>query len=323
MVNGRPRGRRHLVDCPGPARDRANIVVAGDVDMELERTPLYEKELTVRVARSHGPGCHERAYEEWAVDYLIGHVRWVEGRNMEAVIDLIASGRLKVDDLVTHRFDFSRAKVAYEWLGVQGAHYPGIQLEYPPKRPIYRPKSAPLSVMSGPRDRNIGLIGAGDFARGVLVPAIAESGFGIIRAVASAGGISAQKPAHQIGARAVTTGEIRTDNSIDTVLIATSHDTHAELTIKALEAAKHVECEKPLAVTEEELDRVEKVWRSSGRRLQVGFNRRYSEALVRAAAHFGSGGEPVVITYRVNAGSLASGHWYNDRRTGGRLIGEV
>lgn len=305
------------------ARDRANIVVVGDVGMELERTPLYEKELTVRVARSYGPGRYERAYEDWAVDYPIGHVRWTEGRNLEAVLDLIASGRLKVNDLVTHRFDFSQAKDAYDLLGEQGAQYLGIQLEYPTDRLTYRPKPQKVSVKSGPNDRNIGLIGAGNFARGVLVPAIKESGFGTICAVASAGGTSAVKLADQLGAQALNTEEILADESIGTVVIATSHDTHADLTIRAFEAGKHVFCEKPLAITEDELDRVEAAWRASGKRLQVGFNRSHSEMAQRTLDLFRQGAGPLVANYRINAGHLPERHWYNDRRQGGRLIGEV
>lgn len=305
------------------ARDRASIVVVGDVGMELERTPLYEKELTVRVARSYGPGRYERAYEDWAVDYPIGHVRWTEGRNLEAVLDLLASGRLKVDDLVTHRYDFSRAADAYNLLSEPGAQYLGIQLDYRALRPTYRPKGPSVAVSSGPNDRNLGLIGAGNFARGVLVPAIKESGFGTIRAVASAGGTSAVKLADQVGARAVTTEEILANESIGTVVIATSHDTHAELTIRALEAGKHVFCEKPLAMSTEDIDRVEAAWHASGRRLRVGFNRRHSPMVRSMQEVFGPRGGPLAIGYRVNAGELPEKHWYNDRREGGRLIGEV
>ncbi len=307
----------------GIARDRANIVVVGDVGMELERTPLYEKELTVKVARSYGPGRYDRAYEDWAVDYPIGQVRWTEGRNLEAVLDLIASGRLKVDDLVTHRYDFDFASEAYNLLSEPGARYLGIQLEYPSQRPTYRPAAPRLTVSSGLNDRNLGMIGAGNFARGVLVPAIRKSGFGTVRAVASAGGTSAVKLAEQVGARAVTTDEILADDSIGTVVIATSHDTHAELTIRALEAGKHVFCEKPLAVTENELDAVEAAWRTSKGRLRVGFNRRHAPMVERAVQALGDSVGPLVVTYRVNAGELPERHWYNDRRHGGRLIGEI
>jgi predicted dehydrogenase/threonine dehydrogenase-like Zn-dependent dehydrogenase len=305
------------------ARDRATIVVVGDVGMELERTPLYEKELTVKVARSYGPGRYERAYEDWAIDYPIGHVRWTEGRNLEAVLDLLASGRLKVEDLVTHRYDFSCASEAYNLLSEPGAQYLGIQLDYPSQRSTYRPRAQRGTLSPGPNDRNIGVIGAGNFARGVLVPAIKESGFGTIRAVASARGTSAVKLADQLGANAMTTDEMLADESLGTVVIATSHDTHAELTIRALEAGKHVFCEKPLAITEDELNRVEAAWRASGKRLQVGFNRRHSPMLKRAKEILGDNGGPLAIIYRISAGELPEAHWFNDRRQAGRLIGEA
>lgn len=305
------------------ARDRANIVVVGDVGMELERTPLYEKELTVKVARSYGPGRYERAYEDWAVDYPIGHVRWTEGRNLEAVLDLIASGRLKVDDLVTHTYDFGRAADAYNLLSEPGARYLGIQLEYPSERSTYRPKAPATPLSTGPNDRNLGLIGAGNFARGVLVPAIKESGFGTIRAVASAGGTSAVKLAEQVGARAVTTDEILADESIGTLVIATSHDTHAEMTIRALEGGKNVFCEKPLAITADELQRVETAWRASGRRLQVGFNRQSAPMVAQVKDLLVRTAGPIVLSYRLNAGHLPPSHWYSDRHLGGRLVGEA
>jgi predicted dehydrogenase/threonine dehydrogenase-like Zn-dependent dehydrogenase len=305
------------------ARDRATVVVVGDVGMQLERTPLYEKELTLKVARSYGPGRYERAYEEWAVDYPIGHVRWTEGRNLEAVLDLIALGRLRVDDLVTHRYAFERATDAYDLLGDPGAKYVGIQLEYPHERRTYRPKLATMPVATGPNDIRIGLIGAGSFARGVLVPAIKESALGSIQLVASAGGLSAAKLAQQCRARAATTEEILSDERVNLVVIASSHDTHADLAERALLAGKHVFSEKPLAISEDELNRVEAAWRSSGTQLLVGFNRRHSSWVAKARAALGAGGGPLVMTYRVNAGSLPSEHWYHDRRHGGRLLGEV
>ena len=305
------------------ARDRANIVVVGDVGMELERTPLYEKELTVKVARSYGPGRYERAYEEWAVDYPVGQVRWTEGRNLEAVLDLIASKRLTVADLVTHHFPFATATDAYAVLGQPDAKYLGIQLDYPSERK-QRPKHVPTRAAAGPNDRNIGLIGAGNFARGVLVPAIKESGLGTIRLVASAGGTSAAKLADQLGAKAVTTDELLADESIGPR--GHRHEprqTHADLTVRALNAGKHVFCEKPLALTEAELEQVEEAWRASGRQLQVGLNRRHSPWIQKAKDALGQSGGPLVITYRVNAGALPERHWYNDRRMGGRLLGEL
>ncbi len=303
------------------ARDRANIVVVGDVGLELERTPLYEKELSIKVARSYGPGRYERAYEEWAVDYPAGQVRWTEGRNIEAALDLMASGRMKVDDLVTHSFAFDRAADAYDVLGDPSAQYLGIQLDYPVGRRPATAAQVMVTPVRGPRA--IGLIGAGNFARGVLVPAIRESGIGTIRAVSSAGGTSAARLAEKVGATAMTTDDLLADETIDMVVVATSHDTHASLVVKALESDKHVFCEKPLALTEAELDSVVSAWEGSGKHLAVGFNRRHSPWIGKAIDVLRVASGPLVITYRVNAGALPASHWYNDRRQGGRLIGEI
>ena len=305
------------------ARDRATIVVVGDVGLELQRRPLYEKELSIRVARSYGPGRYERSYEDWAVDYPAGQVRWTEGRNIEAALDLIASQRLRVDDLVTHSFGFDRAADAYAVLADRTACYLGIRLDYPTDR---RPMPVPrvrVSTAKGPY--TIGLIGAGNFARGVLVPAIRESGIGSICAVSSAGGTSAARLASKLGGGAVamSTNQILADERVDLAVVATSHDTHAALVVRALESGKHVFCEKPLAITGDELDLVELAWERSGRHLAVGFNRRHSPWICKAIDVLRRGSGPLVISYRVNAGTLPESHWYHDRRQGGRLIGEV
>jgi predicted dehydrogenase len=178
-------------------------------------------------------------------------------------------------------------------------------------------------VPPGANDRNIGLIGAGNFARMVLVPAIKESGLGTIKAVASAGGTSAAKLAEQLGAVAMTPDELLADSSIGLVVIATPHDTHANLTVRALDAGKHVFCEKPLALTQDELDDVVAAWERSGKQLAVGFNRRHSPWIKKTQAVFAKSAGPLVITYRVSAGTLPAKHWYHDRTQGGRLIGEV
>lgn len=303
-------------------RDRAPVVVVGDVGLELDRRPFYEKELTLRVARSYGPGRYDRSYEEWAVDYPIGHVRWTEGRNLEAVLDLLATGRLAVDDLITHRFPIERAPEAYGLLEAGKEPYLGVQLTYSPDAKDDR------VVHVAPRRKgglSVGLIGAGGFAKGTLVPALKEAGFQRFAVVASASGISARHLAERQGFERATSSpdEVIESDDVDVVVIATPHDTHAELTVKALDSGKHVFCEKPLALTFEELDAVEAAWKRNPGQLMVGFNRRWSDSVRRVKEHFGETGGPLVMTYRVSAGVLPPSHWYHDRRQGGRLLGEV
>ena len=307
---------------PALARDRATLVLVGDVGLELDRRPLYEKELSLRVARSYGPGRYERSYEEWGIDYPAGQVRWTEGRNQEAFIGLLARGQVTVADLVTHRFPFADALAAYDLLESDTPSL-GIELDYPSVVPD---RAAPIRLAQRAGGGNgVGLIGAGAFARGVLVPALQSAGFDRMVSVTSASGLSAVRLAERTGFEQVAASAqaVIEDPDVSVVVIATPHDTHAALTAAALRAGKHVLCEKPVALTGIELDEVEEAWRSSGCLLWVDFNRRYAPPIIVAGRHLSAAGSPVVITYRVNAGPIAPTHWYADRRQGGRMIGEV
>lgn len=308
---------------PALCRDQANVVVVGDIGLELDRRPFYERELNLRFARSYGPGRYERSYEEWGVDFPAGLVRWTEGRNLEAVLDLLAGGRLGVADLVTHRFPVAEAVLAYELVESGAEPSLGIVFEYPnapePDRPIVLRPAKPGAGLG------LGLIGAGGFARSVLVPALQDAGFDRFVSVASASGLSARRMAERAGFEKAVSGAdaVVDDPDVEVVVIATPHDSHARLAAQALRAGKHVFCEKPLALSMEELDDVEAAKREGGGVLFVGFNRRYSEPVRLVKAHFAGASGPLVITYRVNAGTLPAKHWYNDRRQGGRLLGEI
>ena len=318
---------------PALARDRAAVVVVGDVGLDLDRTPFYEKELSLRFARSYGPGRYARSYEDWAVDYPIGQVRWTEGRNIETFLGLVGSGRLRVDDLVTQRYDFADARAAYALLDDKTARYLGIQLVYPQPGPGRGPaQSPPPGAAAQPAPpprilpgRGIGLIGAGNFAKGVLVPAFKSAGMEQFVAVTSARGASAQRMAEQVafGSIAASVEELLANPGVDVAVIASPHDTHAAYAQQALAAGKHVFCEKPLALSAAELDAVEAAWRAHGGHLMVGFNRRHSPAVAQARAALGPSGGPLVVNVRVNAGELPAKHWYNDRRQGGRVLGEL
>ena len=307
---------------PALCRDQANIVVVGDVGLDLDRRPFYERELNLRFARSYGPGRYERSYEEWGVDYPAGLVRWTEGRNFEAVLDLLASARLRVNDLVTHRFPIAEAAAAYDLVEAQREPSLGIVFDYPstpdPDRPIVLRPSAKGAL-------GVGFIGAGAFARTVLLPAFKDAGFAHFVSVASASGLSARRMAERGGFEKAVAGAeaVIEDSDVDVVVIATPHDSHGRLAAQALRAGKHVFCEKPLALTVEELDDVEAAQELGGGVLFLGFNRRFSEPIRLVAEHFAGGAGPLVITYRVSAGPMPADHWYSDRHQGGRLLGEV
>jgi predicted dehydrogenase/threonine dehydrogenase-like Zn-dependent dehydrogenase len=313
---------------PPLCRDRAAVVIVGDVGLHLHRTPFYERELSVRFARSYGPGRYDPSYEDWGVDYPAGQVRWSEGRNFEAVLDLLASGRLAVSDLVTHTFSIDRAADAYRLIGERTEPYLAIQLDYPhgtdPQSHV-RLRQAPAASGAGPARPGLGLIGAGAFATGTLLPALRAGGFDRLVAVSSASGLTAARAAQRHGfEKAVAgAGTVLGDPDVSVAVIATPHDTHGALSVQALQAGRHVWCEKPAALTEDELDAVRDAWLKSGRVLAVGFNRRWSPAVAMARQVLAGVTAPRLVVYRIAAGPVPDRHWYRDRRQGGRLLGEV
>ena len=314
-----------IMRVPALCRDRAAVVIVGDVGLQLNRTPFYERELSLRFARSYGPGRYEPSYEAWGVDFPVGQVRWTEGRNFEAVLDLLASGRLQVADLVTHSFGIAEADAAYQLIERRTEPYLAIRLTYPetqgaPDGAVRLRNASPVSSCPG-----IGWAGAGAFSTSTLLPAFRAAGFDRFVAVASASGVSARRAAERHGFEAAVPGvdALLDDPGVEVVVIATPHDMHADLAARALAAGRHVWCEKPLALTEDELDEVEKSWRESGTQLTIGFNRRWSPAVLTAQRELVGITAPQLIVYRVAAGPVPDGHWYHDRRQGGRLLGEV
>lgn len=309
---------------PALCRDRATVVIVGDVGLELQRAPFYDREIAVRFARSYGPGRHDLSYEGWAVDYPAGQVRWTEGRNQEAVLDLLAAGRLRVSDLVTHSFGISDARAAYQLIEQRAEPYLAVRLTYPDTAARDEPvRLRPTPPADG--EPGVGWIGAGAFSTGTLLPAFHAAGFTRFASISSASGLAARRAAERHGfATAVSGAEaVIDDPDVTTVVIATPHDTHEDLVLRALAAGKHVWCEKPLALTSEGLDAIEKAWRASGRELAVGFNRRWSPAVRVARSALAGVPGPRLLVYRVAAGPVPDGHWYRDRRQGGRLLGEV
>jgi hypothetical protein len=309
---------------PSLCRDRAAVVIVGDVGLQLSRTPFYERELSLRFARSYGPGRYDPSYEAWGVDYPAGLIRWSEGRNFEAILDLLAAGRLTVASLVTHAFDIGDAEKAYRLIEDRSQPYLAIRLDYPgtaaPERPV-RVRQAPARA-GGP---GIGLVGAGAFATGTLLPAFRAAGLTRLVAVASGGGLTAARVAQRHGFEKAVAGvpAILAEPGVSVLVIATPHDTHASLTVRALAAGRHVWCEKPVALTEDELEAVRTAWQESGSVLAIGFNRRWSPAVAAARHALAATAAAKLVVYRIAAGPVPEDHWYRDPRRGGRLLGEV
>ena len=324
LVCAADKSSRPMSRAPALCRDRAAVVMVGDVGMPTRRAPFYEREISLLFARSYGPGRYEPSYEAWGVDYPAGQVRWTEGRNQEAVLDLLAAGKLGVADLVTQSFGIDRADAAYRLLAERTEPCLAITLSYP----AAADPDQPVRLRPSPADRSrpgIGWIGAGAFSTGTLLPAFRQAGFERFVAVTTASGVSARRAAERHGFEKAVPGAaaVIDDPDVSVVVIATPHDMHAEFASQALTAGRDVWCEKPLALTCDGVDEVEKAWRGSGRQLTLGFNRRWSPAVLAAQRALASEPGPKLVVYRVAAGRVADGHWYLDRRQGGRWLGEV
>ncbi|MFZ0561832.1 MAG: bi-domain-containing oxidoreductase [Terriglobales bacterium] len=316
------------------ARDRAVITAVGTVGMSLERRTFYEKELDFRVSRSYGPGRYDAAYEQKGVDYPIGYVRWTETRNMEAFLRLLADRKVDIGALITHRFTIDEAHSAYELIaGASREKFLGVLITFPPSAAETTRVIAEAEKTTARATANasvaIGLLGAGAFATGTLVPAIKQVGDVSLVGVCAANGSHSQHTAKKFGFRysAADDDTLMNDHTINTIVVATRHNLHARQVVAALHAGKHVFCEKPLCLNEDELRDIVRVYEeqsSSSPLLMVGFNRRFAPLALRLKAFLREIHEPLALHYRVNAGFIPADHWLNDpEQGGGRIIGEV
>lgn len=312
------------------ARDRATIAVVGVVSIDVPHKLYYEKELRVLMSRSYGPGRYDRQYEECGQDYPIGYVRWTENRNMEAFVELLARGQVSVGPLVTQEFSIEEAALAYDLVtGKAGGRTLGILLSYAQAGPLLRRVGLPGG--RHPRravaeEVGVGVIGAGQFATGTLLPLVRRVGGIHLRGLATGGGVSARKVGDKYGFAYCTTDyrEVLADPDVHAVLVLTRNSQHAAMAGEALEAGKAVLVEKPLATNPEELERLSEIWRETGGHLMVGFNRRYAPFSEKLKAFSREVRTPAVGLYRVNAGSLLPDAWlYDEEEGGGRLIAEV
>ncbi len=320
------------------ARERAIVVAVGTVGIEIERKAYYEKELDFRISRSYGPGRYDSAYEQKGHDYPIGYVRWTETRNMQAFLQLLAEKKISVGPLITHRFPIESAQSAYDLItGRSGAPFLGVVIQYsgagdesPTLQLVATPPTAAWPATARTNEISVGLLGAGIFAAGTLIPAIKSSGHATLSGVCTATGAHAQHAARSFGFGYCTTETARIihDPAINTAVIATRHHLHANQVLAALAEGKHVFCEKPLCLTEDELRSIIRAYQgvSAPQRPapMVGFNRRFAPMIARMKTFLAPISEPLALTYRINAGFLAPDHWVNDpEQGGGRIRGEV
>ncbi|MEE2679554.1 MAG: bi-domain-containing oxidoreductase [Myxococcota bacterium] len=310
-------------------RRKGRISVVGAMPMELDRRTFYEKELELRVSMSYGPGRYDRSYEETGLDYPLPYVRWTENRNLQAFLDVAASGAVRTDRLETQTLEFEKAEEAYEKLASGQNRSVSVVFQYGVERAGHE---RTLSLPS-PRERTpagdsvgIGFLGAGNYARSVLLPALERTKSARPTVLVTATGASARRTAERFGFAQCGTdaSSVLESPEIDLVFVATRHDSHARLAVDALRAGKAVWLEKPIGLTTAELDTVLEAAAETGGFLTVGYNRRFSAHTRLARQTFADRDGPLSIHYSISAGAPPEGTWITDPTVGGgRVIGEV
>ncbi len=312
-------------------RKKARVVIVGDIGLDLNRADFYAKEIDVLISSSYGPGRYDRTYEERGLDYPAAFVRWTENRNLGEFLRLIADGKVRVKPLIAETYKIDDAAQAYEALQRDPSSRLVVLLEYPEggnaeSRSIPNPKAR---ARTGPGKIRVGVIGAGGFAKAVHLPNLkALSDLFEMRAIASRTGHNASATAEAFGATYSTTEEERliADPEVDALIIATRHDRHAALTLAALQAGKHVLCEKPLGLNEKEVAPIRDFFAENGGSapiLLTGFNRRFSPYGAALSRMLATRTGPAIFQYGMNAGHVPGDSWLHSEQGGGRNIGEA
>lgn len=311
-------------------RRKGEVVAVGAVGMDVPRDVYYENELSLHISMSYGPGRYDPSYEEGGVDYPFEYVRWTEQRNMEAVLGLMQEGKIDVDAITTHRFDFDEALDAYDLIQNDREPYVGIVLQYDTEKEHSQViRTAAASTTNRSDVLQIGFVGAGNYASRFLLPHLTDLDNAELKGLVTATGISAEKKASKFGFEYCTTDAdaIFEDDTIDAVFIATRHSTHAEFTKKALDAGKHVFVEKPMVVDGGELKAVVSAYERANQKrkmgLMVGLNRRFAPMVQSLREEFASDAS-LQMVYRVNSGAIPTDSWlHRPEEGGGMLIGEM
>ena len=309
-------------------RKRGRIILVGVIGLNLRRSDFYKKEISFQVSCSYGPGRYDESYEQRGIDYPEGYVRWTENRNFEAILELMQSGSLNLNDLITNRYELDDAAKAYETIQKTPSSL-GVILQYPQEHILQRSvrvSDKPHDHPTSPATPQVGFIGAGNFAKAELLPGLKAAGT-TINAIASRSGITAQHLAAKFNIQDAVSDYtlILNNTAINTIFIALPHHLHARVTCEALTAGKHVFVEKPLAITEEELSTITDAHEAhSDLHLMVGYNRRFSPHTLKVKELLAQRATPLCMTMTVNAGYIPSDHWLQDPdRGGGRIIGEA
>ena len=303
-------------------RKKGKVVVLGAVPTGFDREPYYyKKELELKMSCSYGPGRYDLNYEEKGVDYPAAYVRWTEKRNMEAFQELIATGKMNISYLTTHTFDFEEAPKAFDMVAKRTEPFLGIVLKYNTNKEHNRRAITIKEQTESLKDISIAFIGAGSYAQGSLLPNL--PGDITRKGVMTNSGTTSKRVAEKFGFEFCTSNEddILKSPDINTLFIATRHDSHAKYVIDGLKNGKNVYVEKPLCLTLEELVEVQQICAEKQKSVMIGFNRRFSPLAKIIKKKLGNG--KMAMLYRVNAGSIPADNWIQDMNVGGgRMIGE-
>ncbi len=303
-------------------RRKAKVIIVGAVPTGFSRKNYYIKELELKMSCSYGPGRYDTDYEERGIDYPYEYVRWTENRNMEAFVSLLQNKKINLSKLITHTFPFREAAKAYDMILSKSTAFSGIVLEYDTNKKI----SDRILLKDKPSATNtitVGMIGAGSFGQNFLLPAL--EGKATLSGIATARANNARNVADKFGFTYCTGNahEIIHDPAINTIFIATRHDSHGAYVLEALKEGKNVFTEKPLCIHTSELDAIRDQYPKSSAHLMVGFNRRFAPLAMEMKKRVNAG-IPSAINYRINAGIVPKEHWTHDPSAGGgRIIGEV
>jgi len=312
------------VDLAGQVcRMKAKVISVGRISTNFNRDPYYNKELELLMSCSYGPGRYDVSYEEKGVDYPIGYVRWTENRNMKAFIDLLSKKRINIESLITHTFKFTDAAQGYDLIMNNSEPYLGMLLQYESKKTLPKRHFTNADVSSEKGDIKVGFIGAGSFARSFLLPNFPKD-IDLV-AVATSSGHNARHVANKFNFKhAFSSGiEVIENENVNTVFIATRHNTHAKFVLDSLKEGKNVFVEKPLCMIPDELEKIREEYNKRNQHLMVGFNRRFSPLIVKSLEILGKDTKKT-INYRINLGHIDPKHWTQDKTIGGgRIIGEV
>lgn len=303
-------------------RKRGKVVIVGAIGTELRRNPFYKKEIELLISSSYGPGRYDSSYEEDGIDYPYAFVRWTENRNMQSFVELIAKKSIDVSSMTTHNFDVQSASKAYDLISNGNEHYLGILINYP-ERNDKQTNFVQINQIAKNSEIKIGFIGAGQFAQNYLLPPLSKLDVSLV-SVANNSAASSKTVATNFGFTKASANpiELIEDSAINTLFIASWHNTHSEYVLKGIQSGKHVYVEKPLALNQTELDKIVEATSNSDRQLMVGFNRRFSKSFVKIKSLLVGRKEPMIIKYRVNAGHIPKDHWSQREQGGGRIVGE-